>query len=189
MHRRSAYLAAKEYMPDQKTFSRPTREGRRQAGARRLLNQRNGIIGFAILCVLALIVVVVRASSRPVSLVADRADVTNTQLVAQGKQIYITRCATCHGSDLQGEPGWPERRPNGVMPAAPLDARGTAWQRPDQWLFTTIKQGGQATAAAGSSSFMPAFGGGLTDAEIWALISFIKSTWPKNLQDAQSQRK
>jgi mono/diheme cytochrome c family protein len=114
----------------------------------------------------------------------DRPDTTNAELVAQGKRIYATRCASCHGSDLQGEQGWPQRSPNGVMPASPLDESGVAWQRDDQWLFTTIKLGGQATASSGYSSSMPAFDG-LTDADIWAVISYIKSTWPKHIQDAQ----
>jgi mono/diheme cytochrome c family protein len=64
------------------------------------------------------------------------------------------------------------------------DASGRAWQRDDQWFFTTIKHGGQATAAPGDTSTMPAFGS-LTDADIWAVLSYIKSTWPKDIQDAQ----
>jgi mono/diheme cytochrome c family protein len=115
----------------------------------------------------------------------DRADVTNTEFVAQGKQIYATHCAGCHGSDLKGEQGWPQRRPNGVMPASPLDESGPAWQRNDQWLFSIIKHGGQATASPGYTSYMPAFDGGLTDADIWAIISYIKSSWPKHIQDSQ----
>jgi mono/diheme cytochrome c family protein len=70
------------------------------------------------------------------------------------------------------------------MPASPLDQSGNAWQRDDQWLFTTIKLGGQATAAPGYSSAMPGFST-LTDADIWAVISYIKSTWPQHIRDAQ----
>jgi mono/diheme cytochrome c family protein len=173
-------------MAQQKTESQLTRGGRRQASARRLLNQRNVIVAFVVLCSIGLMVFAVRTASRPAQARVDRSDATNRALVAQGKQLYATRCAPCHGADLQGEQDWPQRRPNGVMPAAPLDAHGTAWQRDDQWLFTTIKQGGQATALPGYTSFMPA-SGGLTDTEIWAVISYVKSTWPKQLQDAQPQ--
>ncbi|HEY0737245.1 MAG TPA: cytochrome c [Herpetosiphonaceae bacterium] len=143
------------------------------------------MIGFVIVCMLALLVFAVRSGTRSASSTVDRVDATNAQLVEQGRQLYTTRCASCHGGDLGGEQGWPQRRANGVMPAAPLDERATTWQHDDQWIFTTIKDGGQATAPAGIIRYMPALGGGLTDAEIWAVISYIKSTWPRSIQDQQ----
>ena len=160
-------------MAQQKPTSKPAPERKPRASSRRLLNQRNVMIGFAIVCLLALVVLVIRTASRPTMVPTDRADAANAELVARGKHIYATRCAGCHGSDLKGEQGWPQRRPNGVMPASPLDESGVAWQRDDQWLFTTIKLGGQATASPGYSSGMPAFSA-LTDADIWAVISYIK---------------
>ena len=172
-------------MTRNKSTSSITGARKRPVSARRLLNQRNVIIGFGIVCLLALGVFAIRSRSRSTGVDAQRADATNPALVARGEQVYATRCASCHAGDLKGEQGWPERRPNGVMPASPLDQSGTAWQRDDQWLFTTIKQGGQATAPSGYTSYMPAFGGGLTDADIWAVISYIKSTWPRHIQDAQ----
>jgi mono/diheme cytochrome c family protein len=175
-------------MAEQKPTSTTRSKRRRQTSSRRILNQRNVIIGFAFVCLLALGVFVVRSGARSSASSADRADITNAKFVAQGNRIYATRCASCHGGDLRGEQGWPQRRPNGVMPAAPLDANGQAWQRDDQWLFTTIKRGGQATASPGSISSMPAFGDGLTDADIWAVLSYIKSTWPRHIQDAQPHR-
>jgi mono/diheme cytochrome c family protein len=175
-----------QLMAQQKPTSTTTPDRKPPASPRRLLSQRNTIIGFVVVCLLALIVFVVRSGSRPTSASIDRADVTNAVAVAQGKQVYTTRCAGCHGSDLKGEQGWPQRRPNGAMPASPLDQSGRAWQRNDQWLFTTIKHGGQATASPGDISYMPAFGG-LTDADIWAVISYIKSTWPDRIQNTQPQ--
>ena len=162
-----------------------TRHSRRQIGAARWLSQRNLIVVFAIVCMLAVGVLVARTSSRSVAPNVDRADAANTALVARGRQVYATRCASCHGGDLQGEPGWPQPRANGSLPIAPLDQNGAAWQHDDQWLFTTIKLGGQATAQPGSTSLMPAFDGGLSDADIWAVISYIKSTWPEHIQQAQ----
>ncbi|HEY0604181.1 MAG TPA: c-type cytochrome [Herpetosiphonaceae bacterium] len=145
------------------------------------------MVGFVIVCMLALLVFIVRSSTRSAGSTIDRADATNVQLVEQGRQLYTTRCAGCHASDLGGEQGWPQRRANGVMPAAPLDERGTTWQRDDQRIFATIKHGGQATAPAGTISYMPALSGGLTDAEIWSVISYIKSTWPESIQAQQPQ--
>jgi mono/diheme cytochrome c family protein len=151
-----------------------------------MLKQRSLMIGFVLICLLALGVFVVRSSSRSATMSLDRADAKNAGAVAHGRQIYATRCAGCHGSDLKGEQGWPQPRSNGAMPASPLDASGRAWQRDDQWLFTTTKYGGQATAAPGDTSAMPAFAA-LTDADIWAVLSYIKSTWPKDIQDTQPQ--
>jgi mono/diheme cytochrome c family protein len=173
-------------MTQQESTTTAARDRKRQTSSRRWLKQRNLIIGFVIMCMLALVVFAIRAGTRSATVYTDRADVANAQLVAQGEQVYATRCASCHGGDLKGEQGWPQRRPNGAMPAAPLDESGQAWQHDDQWLFTTIKQGGQATAAPGYTSYMPAFDG-LTDANIWAVISYIKHSWPQHLQDAQPQ--
>ena len=172
-------------MEQQKPTSKTGSAQKQHVLSRRLLNQGNVLIGFIVVCVLALAVVIIRSSARPTTASMDRADVTNAEFVAQGKHIYATRCASCHGSDLKGEQGWPQPRPNGVMPAAPLDQSGQTWQQDDQWLFTTIKYGGQATASPGYASAMPAVGGGLTDADIWAVISYVKSTWPKHIQDSQ----
>lgn len=169
-------LGSLHHMAQQKSVSTPAPDRTQQASFRRLLNQRNVMLGFTSVCLLALIVFVIRTGSRPTTVYTDRPDTTNAELVARGKHVYATRCASCHGSDLKGEQGWPQRRPNGVMPASPLDEGSNAWQRDDQWLFTTIKHGGQATASSGYSSAMPGFGG-LTDTDIWAVISYIKSTW------------
>ena len=34
---------------------------------------------------------------------------------------------------------------------------------------------------------MPAFGGVLSDDEIWAALAYIKSTWPPDIQATQEQ--
>jgi mono/diheme cytochrome c family protein len=149
------------------------------------VNQRIVVTGFVIVAMLALVVFAVRIGSRATTIDVTRADPTNAQLVATGKQLYTTRCAGCHGRELQGEVGWPQRRANGTMPATPLDETGATWQRNDRWIFDTIKHGGQATTTAGTTSTMPAMGEGLADAEIWAIISYIKQSWPANIQAAQ----
>jgi mono/diheme cytochrome c family protein len=168
-------------MTHQTPASTPATDRKQQASSRRLLNQRNVVIGFTSVCLLALLVFTIRSATRPTTAHIDGPDTTNAELVARGQHIYATRCASCHGSDLKGEQGWPQRRPNGVMPASPLDETGNAWQRDDQWLFTTIQLGGQATASPGYTSAMPAFSA-LSDADIWAVISYIKTTWPNRTQ-------
>jgi mono/diheme cytochrome c family protein len=151
------------------------------AGSR---SRRIVVAAFVALWIVALLIFFVRVNARSDGVAADRADPNDAQLVAQGQQIYATRCAACHGANLEGQPGWPEPQ-NGVMPASPLDARGIAWQQDDRWLFTTIKEGGQATTPPGVTSFMPEFAGSLSDEQIWAVLAYIKSTWPPEIQAQQ----
>jgi mono/diheme cytochrome c family protein len=164
-------------MAQQKPRPTPAPNRKPPASSRRLLDQRTMVIVFVFVCLLALLVFAIRSSFRSPTAPIGRADAANAELVAQGRQLYTTRCAGCHGADLKGEPGWPQPRPNGAMPASPLDQSGPARQRDDAWIFTTVKLGGQASASPGSASSMPAFGSGLTDAQIWAIISYIESTW------------
>lgn len=109
----------------------------------------------------------------------DRARPGNADQVALGRAIYAQRCATCHGDRLQGQPNWRERKPDGRLPAPPHDEAGHTWHHPDDHLFRITKGGLQPPLAPeGYESDMPAFGDVLTDEEIWAVLSFIKSTWP-----------
>jgi S-disulfanyl-L-cysteine oxidoreductase SoxD len=151
------------------------------AGSR---SRRMVVAAFVALWIVALLIFFVRVNARSGGTAADRADPNDAQLVAQGQQIYATRCAACHGANLEGQPGWPDPQ-NGVLPASPLDARGIAWQQDDRWLFATIKEGGQATAPPGVTSFMPGFAGSLSDEQIWAVLTYIKSTWPPEIQAQQ----
>lgn len=142
----------------------------------RWLNQRNVTVIFFVLVLIALVVFGLRRAGRASIPQIGRADPDNAAQVALGQSIYATRCASCHGANLAG-----------TTAASALDASGPAARRSDAWLFTTIKQGGQATAAPGTTSLMPAFGGGLSDEQIWAAIAFVKSTWPAEVRTQQPQ--
>jgi mono/diheme cytochrome c family protein len=107
--------------------------------------------------------------------------------VAEGQALYQSHCAKCHGADLEGQPDWRERLPNGRLPAPPHDAEGHTWHHPDQVLFDITKEGLGAIAPAGYQSDMPAFGGVLTDREIAAILAFIKSRWPAEIQARQAR--
>ena len=113
------------------------------------------------------------------------ADATDVALVARGQQVYASNCASCHGAQLEGQPNWQQDLPTGGRPAPPHDATGHTWHHNDRSLFTTVKFGGQATAPPGVKSNMPALGGSLSDEEIWAVLAYIKSTWPPEVQAAQ----
>jgi mono/diheme cytochrome c family protein len=109
----------------------------------------------------------------------SRADPRNGALVATGAKVYAQHCAACHGAKLEGQPNWRTRLPNGRFPAPPHDESGHTWHHPDDVLFGTIKHGlvPGTYAPPGYESDMPAFGGKLTDEEIWAVLAYIKSHW------------
>lgn len=117
------------------------------------------------------------------------ADPENPQQVARGKIVYDHNCAACHGSRLEGQPKWQETLPTGRMPAPPHDASGHTWHHPDNILFGITKHGlvPGKYAPPSYSSDMPAFGGQLSDEDIWAVLAYIKSAWPREIRDAQAE--
>jgi len=117
-----------------------------------------------------------------------KADPNNLSQVAQGRQVYATYCASCHGPNLEGQPDWKVALADGSMPAPPHDTSGHTWHHPDQYLFNVVQQGGQASSPPGYKNAMPAFGSKVSDDEIWAVTAYIKSTWPPETQAAQKAR-
>ena len=112
----------------------------------------------------------------------DRADPTDAAQVTLGKAVYVQHCASCHGTNLEGQPDWQLRKPDGKMPAPPHDTTGHTWHHPDEVLFGITREGIAAFAPPGYESDMPAFGGTLSDEEIRAVLAFIASRWPENVR-------
>jgi mono/diheme cytochrome c family protein len=106
----------------------------------------------------------------------------DARVTAEGASLYATHCAACHGAALEGEPDWQSPGPDGRLPAPPHDATGHTWHHPDEQLFFMTKHGVAALVGGGYDSAMPAFEGVLTDAEILAVLAFIKSTWPDDIR-------
>lgn len=98
--------------------------------------------------------------------------------VTVGEKLYAQHCAACHGTRLEGQPNWRRRLPNGRLPAPPHDDTGHTWHHPDHVLFAITKNGlVPPHAPRGYASDMPAFGGILSDEEIWSVLACIKSHW------------
>ncbi|WP_420405514.1 c-type cytochrome [Nisaea sp.] len=106
----------------------------------------------------------------------------DTGLVAEGKIVYEAECAACHGLNLAGQPNWRERKPDGRLPAPPHDPSGHTWHHPDEQLFALTKYGPARIVGDGYESDMPGYEGVLSDREILAVLSFIKSTWPPEIR-------
>lgn len=95
-----------------------------------------------------------------------------------GEDLYLRHCASCHGVELEGEPDWRQRGPDGRLPAPPHDASGHTWHHPDSMLFEVTRDGMVPPyAPEGYQSDMPGFGDRLDDAEIVAIIEYIKHQW------------
>lgn len=114
----------------------------------------------------------------------------SVKVLAQGRQLYLDQCAGCHGANLEGQPDWQSPLPSGRLPAPPHDANGHTWHHSDDVLFRLVKEGTAAIVGGGYESDMPGFEGVLNDAEIQAVLTYIKSTWPereRRYQESLSQ--
>jgi len=127
---------------------------------------------------LALLAVLTACSDAPSPGDDPRADARNSAKGVLGAKVYTQQCASCHGANLEGQPNWKVLLQNGRRPAPPHDDSGHTWHHADYVLFAIVKNGlVPPFAPAGYESDMPAFGGKLSDAEIWAVLAFIKSHW------------
>ncbi len=93
----------------------------------------------------------------------------STPDAAQGKQLYATYCASCHGPTGKGD---------GPVAAGldPKPAKHTDGEYmnalSNEHLFKVVKEGGPAV---GKSPLMAPWGGTLSDAQIWDVVAFLRS--------------
>lgn len=107
----------------------------------------------------------------------------DARLVARGETVYVTHCASCHGGNLEGQPEWQSHDKEGFLPAPPHDESGHTWHHPDTLLFKITKLGvAEAANLKDYKTRMPAFGEILSDADILATLSYIKSRWPEDIR-------
>jgi mono/diheme cytochrome c family protein len=121
---------------------------------------------------------VVMLVERRAASVATEARPDRPAQVALGRTIYRQGCAYCHGSEREGHEEWRPDTPVSSGLAPPLDERSPAVERPDRDMFEIVKFGGQPFLRVGQRSQMPAFEFNLTDAQIWAVIAYLKYRWP-----------
>ena len=100
--------------------------------------------------------------------------------VSQGESIFRGNCAACHGANGEGQPDWYIRKPDGLLPAPPLNGDGHTWHHGDGTLYKIVRRGGaiyESPDLPNYKSGMPAFGENLSHEEIIAVISYVKSLW------------
>lgn len=127
-------------------------------------------------CLLAIVAVMACGQQREAGTGAASA----AEDVARGEELFKGNCAVCHGGNGEGQPDWQIRKPDGLLPAPPLNGDGHTWHHGDGTLYKIVSEGGaiyESPDLPNYKSGMPAFGEILSDAEIVAVINYVKSLW------------
>ena len=93
--------------------------------------------------------------------------------VAEGKTLFLSHCASCHGQSAEGTADWRTTDANGNYPPPPLNGTAHGWHHPLASLKETI-----ATGGAQFGGVMPGFAGTLSEDEVRATITYFQSFWP-----------
>ncbi len=152
---------------------------RLEGKAAKSFSRRAGLLGGGIILVVLAALAGRSALQIDSPVIAKVLQPENREMVQQGAQLYQQFCAACHGAGLEGQPDWKTRLPNGRLPAPPHDQSGHTWHHKDELLFRITKFGTKVIAGPDYETDMRGFGSEMTDREIIAVLSYIKSTWPE----------
>ena len=98
--------------------------------------------------------------------------VLTTSLINEGRTVYQTNCASCHGDATTPPP----------LPGAPRHtADGHTWHHGDQQLVGWVLDG------VPTGQTMPKFRGTLSESDAQAAIAYIKTFWPNEIIQQQSR--
>ena len=86
-----------------------------------------------------------------------------------GRELFKSNCSPCHGESGKGDGAGGQ-----VLPVKPANLAERIAENgySDQYLFDVIGKGG---ASVGKSNFMPAWSGALSDQQIRAIVSFLRT--------------
>lgn len=117
-----------------------------------------------------------------------RHEQTDATVLERGEAVYRAHCAVCHGPQGEGQPDWRSPGSDGRYPPPPHDSSGHTWHHADADLIEIIRRGGQAVYGSPTfTSGMPAFGDVLSEAEIDAVLAYIKTFWGDEQRDYQER--
>ena len=86
------------------------------------------------------------------------------------------------GLTLRGNPTGKRKSLMALFQPPPQDGTGHNWEHSDRQLFDFISEGGAIFAPTSMNSNMPAYKHQLSPREIWAVLAYIKSTWPEEIR-------
>lgn len=102
--------------------------------------------------------------------------------IALGKKLFDKNCAVCHGINAAGKvKDWRVRLSNGKLPPPPLNGTAHTWHHSPSLLDKIIQEGGNAYGKA-YKGWMPPFKDKLNKKERLAILKYIHSLWPKEIQ-------
>ena len=112
----------------------------------------------------------------------------SSQTYELGQTVYNAQCATCHGPNGEGQfPDAPlEKDLTGRYGAPPHNDTGHTWHHDDDLIIQIIKEGGMGDPV--NFYVMPALDSVLSDAEIEAVIAYIKTMWTSDQVATQQER-
>lgn len=110
------------------------------------------------------------------------------QVLEDGEANYLTYCAVCHGTNGEGQnpedPTVPDE--NGRYLAPPHDETGHTMLHADDELIMIISEGGMGDPIFFNE--MPAFGEILSNYQIEAILTYIKTFWTEQQRIEQKDR-
>ena len=104
--------------------------------------------------------------------------------VALGEGVFNQNCVSCHGIKGRGlAKDWKVKDENGNYPAPPLNGTAHTWHHSPSDLLYTINKGGGEMGGQ-----MPGFEGRLSEQEKLALLDYVYSLWPSEIQKKYDKR-
>jgi len=94
---------------------------------------------------------------------------TDAKLIARGREIFVAKCALCHGDKGDGKGPGAANLP--LKPADLTDARMVAEMPGNYWMWR-VSEGGLVDPFKSKGSAMPAWKGELSQEDRWAVIAY-----------------
>ena len=94
---------------------------------------------------------------------------TDPRMLARGREIYVAKCALCHGDKGDGKGPGAANLP--LKPADLTDAKMVAEMAGNFW-YWRVSEGGLVEPFKSKGSVMPAWKGELSQSDRWAVIAY-----------------
>ncbi len=122
---------------------------------------------------LILLIIFLAAFSSVQVVAAESGRWYSAEQAKQGRALFQTNCAGCHGAKAQGVVvDWRKRLSDGSYPPPPLNGSAHAWHHPLSSLKWTVKEG-----SINRGGKMPGFKSTLSGQDQLATIAFFQSFW------------